>query len=987
MRTGIALLILSLAASSSFASEPRFRVGYIDPEDPYTTSPSLKKCLGELKVPAKSIRASSKPTVGKFGAVFIGSFATADRKTGKTLKRNWKNLVEYVRRGGVLVIFGQADEDERSLDWLPPPLVAERGDRDGMTAWVPDSTHPILTTPNAVNLAALMESEISRGQYKYSTGAYAATDVFVRTEGFQTILSTENGGAYPILMVGSLGKGAVIIMAMSPDRLCIRGRDDIGRDAGRELVQNLVQFAQNVGSKPWKQSPDVFAAASLSHHVEVFHDTNGNGIRDADEPGVPDVVVTHDFKDQRTGTEGVVNIDVDAKAPGIISIRVPDGMFATRPWFESARSEGPHRFGLRPSVSPRQGSGSLVHLTDVHIGRTKAIEDSEAFKTFLRSLSARSSPDDLFVFTGDLTHTGRPSELKLFREGIQTLENPVSLVMGNHDQGIGPDKGKLFEEFLGPNVFSREWNGFLIVSLPELGVKGPAQTWFRKTVAESILPVIVLVHFYPRRTLLDRLDRNKVVAVLSGHWHGDLVSLRSGIADINGPAALMGNWDFTPGSARVLTLRDGRVVDSEMLPFVRRPTATILLVKLGGLICNLLGQKDGPHGTVESTVRRLSAFSWFLDAATEPSEARCGGKHSPPDAPPPVEVRWASAVPGRVLLASPTLSGRHLIVPYRDGGETGWGGGVCSIDTVDGAVQWCHQTASSVTVDPIVSRGIVHFSEVVGTLWGVRAKDGAVLWSSRLDKVVQARYAEHFIHSSPLLKNGYAYYCYQRGPFRVRLRDGAIDWFGKPFNGADSFAHSRGAIAENSLYCGAFRRGLYRYTLGGASPAPGKKLGSWDINGDLKTREGTLFVLARSALIQVDTKTGDVTKKVKVPYANLPPGVVIDGDDAIVPDGNRGLRKISISTGKTRWRKALGDGPMSFILNRRDSAGLIGTPRLSGNTLYVPGPDGTLLALNRRTGKERKRWELGIPLVSSPVVGRESVYIADYGGTIYSIAK
>jgi len=224
----------------------------------------------------------------------------------------------------------------------------------------------------------------------------------------------------------------------------------------------------------------------------------------------------------------MVTLDVDDANPGPISIRLPDGVVATRGWFVSAALPGPHEFGLRRLAASVATGRRIVHVSDVHIGRTVSEVDANAFKEFAWQLSQHSDPGDLFAVTGDNSHTGSVTDTLLLAESLRTIENPTAPVMGNHDEGNGPDFGRLYQQFVAPGYYTMEWSGFLVISLPRLEGGPKARKWFKDTVAASTRKCIVLVHDLPERVSLSRLDKDKVVAILSGHWHADQVSSGGG---------------------------------------------------------------------------------------------------------------------------------------------------------------------------------------------------------------------------------------------------------------------------------------------------------------------------------------------------------------------------------------------------------------------------------------------------------------------------
>jgi outer membrane protein assembly factor BamB len=287
-----------------------------------------------------------------------------------------------------------------------------------------------------------------------------------------------------------------------------------------------------------------------------------------------------------------------------------------------------------------------------------------------------------------------------------------------------------------------------------------------------------------------------------------------------------------------------------------------------------------------------------------------------------------------------------------------------------------------VTVQPVVVGSTVVFGEVDGTMWGLAAEDGAVRWTTELDDALPPTFVQHFMHAPGLRRGDGIYYCYQTAPFGIRAGDGRIVWTGAPFGAADAFSHARGVVTGDSLLCAGFLGPLVKYALRSEGKAPRTVLAKRHVTADM-TVQGAIWMLTRSSLVRLDRDSFNVVGAFRVPYAILPAGPSVDSGGAVIPFGYEGLARFDTATGKREWMVPIPEGPLNFALNMDRGVGQIGGLAAARGKLYAPGLDGTLRVLDLRSGQERGRAEVGVPLVSTPTLEGDRVFVADYSGAVH----
>ena len=69
-----------------------------------------------------------------------------------------------------------------------------------------------------------------------------------------------------------------------------------------------------------------------------------------------------------------------------------------------------------------------------------------------------------------------------------------------------------------------------------------------------------------------------------------------------------------------------------------------------------------------------------------------------------------------------------------------------------------------------------------------------------------------------------------------------------------------------------------------------------------------------------------------------------------------------------------------------DPATVEASPVLCGNQVYVGASDGTLYAIDARTGRLQWRHHLGAPVFASVAVSGNGIFVTDFGGNVYGFA-
>lgn len=973
------------------------RVGLVDSKDSLTKRADLAQALGKLGVRGRgvSLRRSFDP--GQQDVLVVGAFATSDRGVRRFLSDNAGALRRFVEAGGVIVELAQFHADEKSPSWLPDGLSARRGERDGVTLAAAGSTLPLLTQPNKLNLGTLARTEVLENRKTYATGVLGTTDLFVEMSGFEVVATDGSSAGVPAILVGRSGKGLVVLVALAPDDCSAMAGDVEQEKESLALLKNLVAMAEKHREAPLVVKGTSFQSRAQKHRILVFVDKNGNGRQDPEDRPASGVVVHVGLTEVTTNADGAAIAEIPLEKVVNVTPRLRDGHRWSTPWTALSDEGTNHTFGMTAIPGGPTPQGRIWQFTDTHLGLHNLEEDARVLAKLRQDLRGRIGEQDLVVVTGDVTHRGRREQLELFAETLKGFGGSVMPVMGNHDQGSGPQVGRFFQRWVGPLQYSWEWNGKLVVAVLKPEMEGEEGLWLKRQVETAGRPVVILCHYYPRSDVLQSFPSGKVSAVVSGHWHGDQVVPSAGTISVNSPPSLVGSWDFSPAGVRVIRFDPVEGVGTSFVPRVVQPQLAVSVAKDGTVVvgdvtldetppvCILNGRElplvqQTPFGWVGELGKAGSADKGLTLQCTH-GERKVVWTSSQKGR---ASLAWARPLPGRVHLASPVVQGDRVFVPLRDVQMSGENGAIVAMDAGDGETLWTRFLATHPSSTPVVSGQVLVVSEVSGRVSGISLDSGEVMWTTDVGKTLEVRYASHYLHVPGLLRRGVVYYCYQEGAFGIRAKDGAVVWHSDKWGNADAFHQSRGVFSGDDLYCAGFSGGLYKMQpLSGSRTVRmvGKGLRSV---ANLVQRDG-LWILTPRSVVRFDVENDRTVKESRLHWSYTPMEPGIGENRLLLPFGQRG---VAVHDGSGARRKAvtMEDGALVFSLDQLSSGTPVGNGVTVGGRWWVPGVDGKLWSVDPESGAGSVLMEVAVPLTSSPVVWKKGVIVADWSGMVYGIS-
>jgi len=300
----------------------------------------------------------------------------------------------------------------------------------------------------------------------------------------------------------------------------------------------------------------------------VFEDRNANEIRDADEPGLANILVSNGIAVTLTDEAGNYHLPLEGY---FVFITSPSDYIATTAWYQDVTEEELN-FGLAPAPEKDRAEFTFVQMTDVHLDTV-----SERRALFEQAIEEIEEIAPAFAMvTGDLVNGADGATISqaeewfdAYDDSISQLEMPVYHALGNHDVvGIHCEEvsenepgynEEMFRHYFGPTYYSFDWGSYHCVVLDPnewvnedqfYRIPDHQLEWLQQDLAHREgKPLLVFFHepttSWQNRTEALNLLREHQSMMFSGHWHFNVLMNSQGISEqVTG--AVCGEWWYGP---------------------------------------------------------------------------------------------------------------------------------------------------------------------------------------------------------------------------------------------------------------------------------------------------------------------------------------------------------------------------------------------------------------------------------------------------------
>ena len=319
----------------------------------------------------------------------------------------------------------------------------------------------------------------------------------------------------------------------------------------------------------------------------VYQDRNANGQRDADEPPMPNVMVSDGEGVVRTGDDGAYRFRIrmdEEPHYRFVAVTRPSGFkptssFYLRIAFAEDRTEYSADFGF--ALDEESAKRNFWFMTASDSQFTTISQMIPIAKDYAQVTSAPALPSwgrPAFLTTaGDLTMNGSQFEWDMYDRIRGSSKIPVYEGFGGHDGNcLDPRCTVNFEQRIGPPYYSWDYGGVHFVQfITETGyLRSTARLRHHDWLQADLnalpprTPVIAVSHYPLDAAWFDQRQAEgiNIIAQIGAHWHVVMAGSRGRVPVLNSAPARGRDWGAYSRTYRwVFVSRDDE--SSAALPF------------------------------------------------------------------------------------------------------------------------------------------------------------------------------------------------------------------------------------------------------------------------------------------------------------------------------------------------------------------------------------------------------------------------------------
>lgn len=744
----------------------------------------------------------------------------------------------------------------------------------------------------------------------------------------------------------------------------------------------------------------------------VYVDENSNGRMDDGEKGLKGVVLSDGFSIVKSGRNGEFSIELGDRAR-FVTLYTPTGYRHTTPFYIDVRggADQTFEFGLVPA---EDFTGKFIQFSDIE--ERSYLDWMDDFKGYVKSQKV-----DFVAVTGDICYA---QGLAINGKDFNTDDVGVRMVytMGNHDlikgykDSQGRDYGeKLYEDNFGPLWYSFNIEGVHYMVTPMLsGDAKPTYTpddvysWMRadlETIPQGT-PVVIFNHgilgntehllLKTEKQTLD-LSKYNVIAYIYGHNHVNYHYTNSnGTQMICTIAPNKGGNDHSPSSWRLFKYDGSKLTNTlHYYPIIKHIAARGVVrgdkVEISVVVYDGKSEVENVrliHNKSAVNMEQVNEFVWRVELPYTEGRYQIGVLFSDSevrmeDVKFPDGIVWERQLRSLAGLGTPVVSENLIYVPLVDD-QMSENCGVCAIDKESGKEVWYYKTGGSVRNNMVLENGLLYLSDITSVIYALDPFSGELVWKYkfRTDGLYPCNTQGVCYHDGKLYVG--------QGSNMVALdaKDGSLIW--------QNTSGKSGGITDVSTYFvadGVLCVNSYWVARYGFDASTGELL--WEkrdsenrySTGTPVYKDGKIYYTAYQTLVEMDPKSGEETKRGKQGHIfNTRSRMLIKDDMVVVGTSNHGMTGYKLSDFSQVWNTTIMPALIyTSPYTKSYEMSIEGDPVLFGDNFIYGANDGYVYCNTIEKGSYVWRFEMGLPVLATPVIDGEYLYLLDMGGNLVKL--
>lgn len=392
---------------------------------------------------------------------------------------------------------------------------------------------------------------------------------------------------------------------------------------------------------------------------------------------------------------------------------------------------------------------------------------------------------------------------------------------------------------------------------------------------------------------------------------------------------------------------------------------------------------DGENHTVSRVFFVADTLSGKIEATQMPGSAIASERSKDfiqgPE--PPLRLEWFSNLGSQSYMSSPLLSEDMAFLPVFDPGDPR-NAGIHAVELSSGKQLWSYSTYNAVKGKISLGQKTIFTTDMQGFVYAIDAATGSKKWVTRLEMPPLPAYV-----SGTVLSEGRLFTGDGQSLCALDQETGQLLWRNEDWSGG--VGGPAGPVVDNGLlFVSSNWNGLYAHDLTtGQLRWRQKSQGIRFRDAAPVVWKNTMYLAAQTRLLALDVATGEITRNVETGWQlNAASRPLIVDSLLIVGSANGGVIAFNRHDFSICWQFLTGPSPTPSTPYAEPPVRTVeASPVLINNNYIVVGAsDGNLYVLDVRSGEAVWAFESGAPIMTSVVVNKNRLLVADISGNLYS---